>query len=107
MINVNLIDIQRRTYRRLLSQLTNVQVERLINFEQLVTRSINDAVYVGKWCVENIRIDDFDVLKLIIIDLQMKGFKAWYVSQSEPVEFKDTVCRHYYYTLGIDWELGD
>lgn len=107
MINVNLIDIQRRTYRRLLSQLTNVQVERLINFEQLVTRSINDAVYVGKWRVENIRIDDFDVLKLIIIDLQMKGFKACYVSQSEPVEFKDAVCRHHYYTLGIDWELGD
>lgn len=107
MINVNLIDIQRRTYRRLLSQLTNVQIERLINFEQLVTRSINDAVYVGKWCVENIRIDDFDVLKLIIIDLQMKGFKAWYVSQSEHVEFKDAVCRHHYYTLGIDWELGD
>lgn len=107
MINVNLIDIQRRTYRRLLSQLTNVQVERLINFEQLVTRSINDAVYVGKWCVENIRIDDFDVLKLIIIDLQMKGFKAWYVSHTEPIELKDGVYRNHYYTLEINWELGD
>ena len=107
MINVDLINIQRRTYRRLLSHLTNVQVDRLINIEQLVTRSINDAVYVGKWRVENIRIDDFDVLKLIIIDLQMKGFKAWYVSHTEPIEFKDAVCRHHYYTLGIDWELGD
>lgn len=106
MINVNLIDIQRRTYRRLLAKLTPMQLERLANYENLIFRSINNAVFEGKWCVDNIRIDNFDMLQLIITDLQMKGFKAWYVSQTEPIEFKDGVYRNHYYTLEINWELN-
>lgn len=105
MINVNLIDIQRRTYRRLLSRLSEMQLDTLANLENAVTRAIEDAVFVGKWSVNNIRIDNFDLLKLIIMELQMKGFKAWYVSHTEPIEFKDGVYRNHYYTLEINWEL--
>lgn len=105
MINVNLIDIQRRTYRRLLSRLSEMQLDTLANLENAVTRAIEDAVFVGKWSVINIRIDNFDLLKLIIMGLQMKGFKAWYVSHTEPIEFKDGVYRNHYYTLEINWEL--
>lgn len=101
MINLDIDNIQRRTYRRLITKLTNIQVETLINLEQFVTRSINDAVYAGKWCVDNIRIDDFDVLRIIMADLQMKGFKVGYVS-----EYENSISKRMpYYNLEINWEL--
>lgn len=105
MINVDLVNMQKCTYRRLLSRLSEIQLDTLANLENAVTRAIEDAVFVGKWSVDNIRIDNFDLLKLIIIELQMKGFKAWYVSQDEPVILKDGVVRNHYYTLYIKWEL--
>ena len=105
MINIDALSMRQRTYRRLLGKLTQEQIERLANLQKYVVKSITEAVYTGKWCVENIRVDDFELLQLIIVELQMKGFKAKYVSQYEPIELKDGVVRNYYYMLEIKWEL--
>lgn len=105
MININVGDMQQHTYYFMLRKLTESETEKLNVLRKTVVEAVAKAVYTGKWCVENIRVDDFELLQLIIIELQMKGFKAWYVNQDEPVVLKDGVVRNYYYTLDIKWEL--
>ncbi len=105
MINIDVCAMRQRTYYSMLRKLTESEIEKLNDLRKTVIEAVTKAVYTGKWCVENIRVDDFELLQLIIIELQMKGFKAWYVNQNEPVVLKDGVVRNYYYTLDINWEL--
>lgn len=107
MINIGAGDMQQRTYYSMLRKLTESETEKLNDLRKTVIEAVTKAVFVGKWSVDNIRIDNFDLLKLIIIELQMKDFKAWYVSHTEPIELKDGVYRNHYYTLEINWELGE
>lgn len=101
MINISAGYMQQRTYYSMLRKLTESETEKLNDLRKTVIEAVTKAVYSSKWCVKNIRIDNFDLLKLIIIELQMKGFKAWYVSQFENSMSK----RIPYYNLEIDWEL--
>lgn len=105
MINIDALSMQRRTHRRLLGKLTEDQIEKLANLQKYVVKSITEAVYTGKWYVEDIRVDDFELLQIIIAELQMKGFKAKYVNLYEPVKFENEVHRNRYYTLDVKWEL--
>lgn len=107
MINIGAGDMQQRTYYSMLRKLTESETEKLNDLRKTVIEAVTKAVFVGKWSIDNIRIDNFDLLKLIIIELQMKDFKAWYVSHTEPIELKDGVYRNRYYTLEINWELGE
>ena len=107
MISIGAGDMQRRTYRALLSKLTEEQCVQLGDLRSKIVGKVNEAVYTGKWSVTNIRVDDFELLQLMIVELQIKGFKAWYVSEDESVILKDGVIRNRYYTLEINWELGD
>ena len=105
MINIDALSMQRRTHRRLLGKLTEDRIEKLANLQKYVVKSITEAVYTGNWYVEDIRVDDFELLQIIIAELQMKGFKAKYVSLYEPVKLRNEVIRNYYYMLEIKWEL--
>lgn len=105
MINIGAGDMQQRTYYAMLRKLTESETEKLNDLRKTVTDAVTKAVYTSNWSVKNIRVDDFELLQFIIIELQMKGFKAWYVSHTEPIEFKDSVYRNRYYTLEINWEL--
>lgn len=102
MINIDALSMQRRTYRRLLSKLTQEQLERLANFQKYVVKSITEAVYTGKWSVD-LRCEEFDIAEIVLIELRMKRFIAHlnlcyrnYISKTDP-----------YYELQIDWQLGD
>ena len=103
MINIGAGDMQQRTYYSMLRKLTESEIEKLNDLRKTVTEAVTKAVYTGKWCVENIRIDNFDLLQIIMVDLQMKGFKVGYVSEYENSMSK----RMPYYNLEINWELGD
>lgn len=105
MIDIDALSMQRRTYRRLIGKLTEDQIEKLANLQKYVVKSITEAVYTGNWYVEDIRIDDFELLQIIIAELQMKGFKAKYVTLYEVAKLKNEVIRNNYYTLNIKWEL--
>lgn len=105
MIDIDALSMQRRTYRRLIGKLTEDQIEKLANLQKYVVKSITEAVYTGNWYVEDIRIDDFELLQIIITELQMKGFKAKHVTLYEVAKLKDEVIRNKYYTLDIKWEL--
>lgn len=105
MIDIDALSMQRRTYRRLIGKLTEDQIEKLANLQKYVVKSITEAVYTGNWYVEDIRIDDFELLQIIIAELQMKGFKTKYVTLYEVAKLKNEVIRNNYYTLDIKWEL--
>ena len=105
MIDITVDCMRYNTYCSMLRKLTKEQCVQLGDLRSKVVGKVGEAVYTGKWSVKDIRIDDFELLQLIIVELQMKGFKAWYVSQDEPIILKDGVVRNYYYTLEIKWEL--
>ena len=105
MISIDVCAMRQRTYRQLVSKLTEEQCVRLGDLRSKIVGKVNEAVYTGKWSVEDIRVDNFELLQIIIAELQMKGFKAWYVSRHEPVELHDGVIRNYYYLLDIKWAL--
>lgn len=105
MIDIDALSMQRRTYRRLIGKLTEDQIEKLANLQKYVVKSITEAVYTGNWYVEDIRIDDFELLQIIIAELQMKGFKAKYGALYEVAKLNNEVIRNYYYMLEIKWKL--
>lgn len=102
MISIDVCAMRQRTYRRLLGKLTVEQIERLVNFQKYVVKSITEAVYNGRWSVD-LRCEEFDIAEIVLIELRMKGFIAHLnlcyrnsISKADP-----------YYELQIDWQLGD
>ncbi|HHV6356677.1 TPA: hypothetical protein ACUMPZ_001910 [Haemophilus influenzae] len=101
MISIDVGNIRNSTYGNMICNLTYAEHRQLDDLRDLIVRSVYLQVKKGKHFVENIRIDNFDFLQIIITELQMKGFDAYFHV------YGGTGGEPRYYTLTIDWKLGN
>lgn len=101
MISIDVGNIRHSTYANMISNLTYVEHRKLDCLRDLIVRSVYMEVKKGKHFVEDIRIDNFDFLQIIITELQMKGFNVYFYV------YGGTGGEPRYYTLTIDWKLGN
>nr|DAJ39576.1 MAG TPA: hypothetical protein [Caudoviricetes sp.] len=79
--------------------MTNEQVGQLSNLRILIVHHINKACFNGKLKVDNIRIMDYDLLEVLMLELRIKGFDVSYHSQCDNMSVKDKP----YFILEISW----
>ena len=101
MISIDVGNIRNSTYGNMICNLTYAEHRELDDLRDLIVRSVYLEVKKGKHFVEDIRIDNFDFLQIIITELQMKGFDAYFYV------YGGTGGEPRYYTLTIDWKLGN
>ena len=101
MININVDDMRQRTYHSMLRKLTEEKAEKLCYLRNHISDVVRSTTYDNKWSAYPIRIDDFDLVQILLYELQIKGFKVGYVSEYENSMSK----RVPYYNLEINWEL--
>ena len=105
MININVDDIRQSTYYSMLRKLTEEKAEKLCYLRNHISGIVRSMTYDSKWFADEIRIDEFDLVQILLYELQIKGFKVKYVSQNQCINFEGEIHKIHYYTLEIKWEL--
>lgn len=100
MIAIDVLSMRQRTYNSFLSKLSDVQLEGLRGLRKTVIEAITEAAHSGEYTVYKLRIDDFQLLQIIMAELEIKGFK---VNANSSTEYPKDREPFFYYEIKINW----
>lgn len=107
MIILDVCDVRQSTYKALVNKLTDTQVEQLRKVQNVIKEAVAEASCSGRWRADRILIEDFDLARVVIAELRMKGFKVNHVDAHKVTRFRNDMYKKYYCELEISWGLGE
>lgn len=102
MICIDVLSMRQRTYNSFLSKLSDIQLEGLRGLRKTVIEAITEAAHSGEYNVYKLCINDFQLLQIIMAELEMKGFK---VSASSSTQYPKDGEPFFYYEININWDF--